>query len=144
MAASASSLEFTSASAWNTTLNESQIGICVRESNVFTCPAEMNEFECILVERDEVSISYQNTPELGFAPGPDNGIFYSLVYGNEYGNRPLFSHVLRPNEIAHLELSRTLGNRITPEAMERLKRTNQRFAKTIYTLLSLIKIYSQS
>lgn len=138
----ASALEFHS-SPWNKTLSESQIGLLARESTVYTCPTEENEYECILVERDEVSVAYQNTPELGLAPGPD-GIQYALVYGNEYGRRPLFSPVLRPGEERHMELSRTLFNRISPEAMQRIQRTNQRFRRTVYTLLSLLKVYSLS
>lgn len=144
VASSASALEFTSAKDWNTTLNESQIGVLTRESCIFACPGESYDFECVLVERDEVSNSYQNTPDLGFAPGPDQGILYTLVLGNEYGNKKLFSHVPRPNEKAHVEFHKTLESRLTPEAMVRMRRINQRFQKTVYTLLSLIKIYSQS
>jgi len=128
---------------WNQTLNDSQIGMNVRESCVYTCPLEENEYECIFMERDEVCITYQNTPELGHAPGPD-GIQYTLVLGNEYGKRALFSCLPRPNETSHLELSRTLTSRITPDAMDRIKRMNPRFQKTIFTLLSLIRPYSQT
>lgn len=143
VASCASALEFASAKEWNTTLSDSQIGVLVRESTSYACPGESFDFECVLAERDEVSLSFQNTPELGNAPGPDGGILYSLVVGNEYGNKKNFSHALRPNEKAHVEFSKTLENRLTPEAMMRVKRVNQRFQKTVYTLLSLIKVYSQ-
>lgn len=136
-------MDISSSTEWNKTLNDSQVGILARESCVYTCPGEENEYECILAERDEVSITYQNTPELGFAPGAD-GIQYTLVLGNEYGKRSLFSAVPRPNEITHLELPRTLTQRITPEAMDRIRRINPRFQKTIFTFLSLIRPYSQT
>jgi hypothetical protein len=141
IAQSASALDFCS-SPWNLTLNESQIGILAREASVYSCPAELNDYECILVERDEVTVSYLNTPDLGIAPGVD-GVQYLLVLGNDYGRRPLFSPIPRPDEMRHLELSRTLDQRISPEAMQRLRRCNQRFVKTVYTLLSLLKPYSQ-
>jgi hypothetical protein len=144
VASSSSALEFSSGKDWSMTLNESQIGILARESCIFACPGENYDYECILVERDEVSTSFHNTSELGFAPGPDKGILYTLVFGNEYGNKKLFSHVPRPHEKAHVEFRKTLESRLTPEAMVRMKRINQRFEKTVYTLLSLIKIFSQS
>jgi len=143
LASVANALDITSCADWNKSQNESQVGLFVRESCVYTCPGEENEYECVLVERDEISIMYQNTPELGLAPGPD-GIQYTLVYGNEYGKRTLFSNAPRSNEAVHLELSRALTQRITPDAMDRIKRINPRFQKTIYTLLSLIRLYSQS
>eukprot|EP00981_Chlorochromonas_danica_P008991 scaffold2392_cov166-Ochromonas_danica.AAC.7 len=137
-----SAVDFIS-SDWNQTLSSSQIGLLARESTVYTCPTEENEYDCVLVQRDEVSTSYKNTPELGFAPGPD-GIQFSLVIGNDYGRRPLFSPVLRPDENVHMDLSRTLANRLTPEALNRMRRVNERFQRTVYTLLSLIKPFSQS
>lgn len=143
VAGGASSLEFASAREWNTALSASQVGMLVRESTVYACVAESLDYECVLVERDEVSLSFQNTPELGFAPGPDHGILYSLVHGNEYGTRKTFSLALRPDEKAHVDWSKTLQRRLTPEAMARMKRVSQRFQKTVYTLLSLIKVYSQ-
>ena len=103
----------------------------------------MNEFECVLVEMDEVSLSYQNTPELGFTPGP-GGLKYTLVHGNEYGNKKIFSHVPRPGEIAHLDVARTLTKRATQEALERMKNINQRFQKTVHTLLYLVRPYSMA
>lgn len=87
---------------------------------------------------DEISTSYKNTPELGFSPGP-GGLRYLLVNGNEYGNRKVYSHVPRPNEIVHLEISKNLTKRATMEALERMKNINQRFQKTVHTLLYLVK-----
>lgn len=125
-------------------MSESQIGIFARESTVYTCPTEENEYECILVERDEVTVAYQNTPELGIAPGPD-GIQYALVIGNEYGRRKnLFSPLLRPGEEKQLDLKRSLKKRLSPEAVERIGRVNQRFRKTIYRLLEMLRLYTLS
>lgn len=145
VASCASALDFQSTATWNQSLSESQLGLLARESTVFTCPGEENEYECILVERDEATLSYQNTPELGLAPGPE-GVQYALVMGNEYGKRKnnMFSPVLRPGEERHLELKRTLVKRISPEAMERIGRVNQRFKKTVYDVLQLLKLYSLS
>jgi hypothetical protein len=144
IAQGASALEFISCRDWNSGLNESQIGILVRESCIYACPGEENDFECVLIERDEVSKSYQFTPDLGFAPGPDNGILYSLVMGNEYGNKKDFSHSLRPNEQIHVQFIKSVENRLSPESTARMKNVNQRFQKTVYTLLSMIKLYSQT
>jgi hypothetical protein len=143
VASCASALDFQSATAWNQSLSESQLGLLAREATVYACPGEENEYECILVERDEATLSYQNTPELGLAPGPD-GLQYALVMGNEYGKRKsnMFSPLLRPGEERHLELKRTLVRRISPEAMERIGRVNQRFKKTVHNVLQLLKLYS--
>lgn len=135
-----SSLNYSS-SPWNQRLNESQIGILAKESTVYVCFTEKFEYECILAELDEVSTSYQNTPELGITPGPA-GLKYLLVFGNEYGTKRIFSHVLRPMEVEHLELPRVLEKRCTKEALQRFRRTNQRFQKTVFTLLSLLRPYS--
>ena len=140
VARGASAFEFTS-SAWNQTLNESQSGILVRESNVYACFPQVNEFECVFVEMDVISKSYLNTPELGLAPGPA-GLKYTLVSGYEYGRRKIFSLVPRPGEIPHLDLYRPLEKRATWDAQERMKGINQRFQKTVHTLLSLVKPYS--
>ncbi len=142
IARGASSLEFVS-SPWNQQIGEQQIGILARESNVYTCPGDEFDFECVLAECDEVSTSYKNTPELGLVPGTA-GLKYSLVYGYEYGEKKKFSHVLRPEEVTHIELVKTLSNRVTPECTKRFNDINQRFQKTIYTLLSLVKPYSLS
>jgi len=142
VARGASAFEFSSSS-WNQSLNESQGGVLVRESNVYTCFPQFNEFECVYVEMDVVSKSYLNTPELGIAPGP-GGLKYTLVNGYEYGKRKIFSPVPRPGEIPHLDLFRPLEKRATWDAQERTKGINQRFQKTVHTLLSLVKPYSLS
>jgi hypothetical protein len=142
IAMGANAFEYTSSS-WNQTLNESQIGLLVRESTMYTCFSQANEYECVFAEMDAVSLSYQNTPELGLAPGP-GGIKYTLVYGNEYGNKKVFSHVPRPDEVPHLEVSRVLVKRVTPDSLERMKNINQRFQKTVHTFLSLVKPFSLS
>eukprot|EP01038_Epipyxis_sp_PR26KG_P008222 gene8222-11128_t len=135
-----SSLDFHSNSKWNEDIGSARIGILARESSIYTCPGETFDYECILAEKDEVSLSYNNTPELGVISG--KGIKYTLVFGNEYGNRKLFSHVPRPNEECHVDLNKTMINRTTSEAMERMNRINQRYRKTVETLLLLIKPYS--
>lgn len=140
LARASSSMEFAS-SIWNQHLNESQIGILVKESTVYTSFTEAFDFECVFVEMDAVSESYLNTPELGLVSGP-GGLKFTLVQGNEYGNKKNFSSIPRPGEVPHLGLPRVLAGRTTKEAMERLDNINQRFQKTIYTLLSLIKPYS--
>jgi len=140
IAQGASSMEYSSSS-WNQSLNESQAGILVRESNVYTCFPQVNEYECVFVEMDSVSVSYNNTPELGLSPGP-GGLKYTLVFGNEYGDKKIYTHVPRPGEISHLDMPRTLHNRATKEGLDRLHNVNQTFAKTVYTLLSLMKPYS--
>jgi hypothetical protein len=140
VAKGSSAFEFASAS-WNQTLNESQAGLLLRESNVYACFPQFNEYECVLVEMDEVSTSYKNTPDLGFTPGPGS-LKYTLVHGNEYGNKKVFSHVPRPGEIAHLDVARTLTKRATSESIERMKNINQRFQKTVHTLLHLVRPYS--
>jgi hypothetical protein len=142
IANSANSFEFSS-STWNASLNDSQIGLLVRESTVYSAPFEENEYDCVLIERDEVTTTFVGTPDLGPAPGPE-GIQYGLVLGNEYGRRSLFSPILRPNEERHMDLSRCLARRVTTEALQRSKEINQRFRETVYTLLSLLKVYSLS
>lgn len=140
VARGASSLEFTSSS-WNQSLNAKQIGIQTKECNIYSCFTEQMEYECVLAELDEVSTTYINAPDLGISPGP-GGLKYTLVFGNEYGTKKNYSHVLRPGEISHLELSRVLKNRVTSECMERHNRINVRFHKTVFTLLKLLKPYS--
>jgi len=140
VARASSSMEFSSSS-WNQTLNASQAGILIRESNVYSAFTQQNEYECLFVEMDVVSMSYNNTPDLGPSPGP-GGLKYTLVYGNEYGDKKSYSHVPRPGEISHLDVPRALVNRATQEALVRLRTVNQSYNKTVYTLLSLIRPYS--
>jgi hypothetical protein len=104
---------------------------------------EKYDYECVLAEHDSVTAAYTNTPALGVVPVP-SGMKFTLVFGNEYGNRKLFSHVPRPNEITHVGLSHCLVSRVTPECLERMSHTNQKFQKTVNTLLSLLKPYSLS
>jgi hypothetical protein len=133
-------LEFSN-SPWNQAIPESQIGILARESAVYAAASENFDYECVLVEKDDCTTAYSNTPELGVVPGPA-GVKFTLVFGNEYGTRKLFSHVPRPQEITHIELSKTLRSRATTECLERFKDVNPSFRKTVGTLLNLIKPYS--
>jgi len=146
-------MDFHSSSEWNKLLSESQIGVRVRESSAYTCPAETFDYECVLVEEDAVSQSYKHCTELGLLPSMEGStampVKYCLVMGDEYGDkewsRPLKEvHAPRPAEVEHMELSRSLKDRVTSEAKERVERTNPRFQETVHTLLSLIKPFSIS
>lgn len=141
MSSCGSAFDYTNSS-WNQTLNENQIGLLVRETSTYTCPQETYDYECVLAEADHISESHRLTSEfnLGFAPG---GVKYLLVYGNEYGNNKKKFHLIpRPDEVSHIELWRAMSSRITAEAQERLMRINQRFQKTLYTFLYLVKPHS--
>ncbi len=142
VARGASSLEFHS-SHWNQTISDQQIGVLVRETTTYTCPGEDFAYECVLAEADEISQSHKDCPELPLVPG-EIGLKFALVFGNEYKEKKKFSHMLRPNEVTHIELIRTLSNRVTPECTKRYNEINQRFQKTVYTLLSLVRPYSLS
>ena len=124
-------------------MNQFQVGVLVRETTIYTCLNETNEYDCVLVEADEASLSYLNTPELGLTPGAA-GLKYQCVIGNDYGNKLKFSLQPRPDEITHLTMRSTLNKRATVEAIDRSDRTKQRFQKTVHTLLKLIKPYSLS
>jgi hypothetical protein len=156
---SCNALDYSVSNDWNNALNNSQIGIHVRESCVYSNPLDVNEYECVLAERDEVSLAYSNTKDLGIAPGPD-GIQYTLLLGNEYGNKSTYSIIpyeyalqgikeavnlsLIITDYTHLNVMKALSKRVTHEAKERVARMNQSFQKTVFTLLSLIRVYSQS
>jgi hypothetical protein len=142
IARASNSFEFTN-SAWNQQLNQFQVGVLARETTIYTCLHESNEYDCVLVEADEASLSYLNTPELGLTPGVA-ALKYLCVIGNDYGNKLKFSLQPRPEEITHLTLRSTLNRRATVEAVERSDRTKQRFQKTVHTLLKLISPYSLS
>ncbi len=137
-----SSLEYAS-SPWNQSIGAAQVGILVRESSVYSCPGETFDYECVLAEHDEVTTAYINTPTLGFVTAP-SAVKFTLVFGNEYGTRKLFSHVPRPKELSHIGLSQALALRVTPECLFRQGQTNQKFQKTVNTLLTLVKPYSLS
>lgn len=171
LAQGASSMEFRNSNAWATALRHPQkIGVLVRESMVYVCPEEENEYDCVHVEHDSVSMTYINTPELGLAPG--GAVQYTLVIGDDYGRRTLFSPTPRPGkqsihminyainstysyrqivifpcylgEEVHMSLYKCLDSRVTSESSERVAKCNVRFAKTVYTLLKLIRPYSLS
>ena len=142
IARASNSFEFTSSS-WNQQLNQLQVGVLARETTSYTCFNEKNEYDCVLVEADEVSLSYLNTPELGYTPGAA-ALKYLCVMGNEYGDKQKYSLQPRPEEITHLTLMRTLTRRATIEAVDRSDRINQRFQKSMHTLLMLVKPYSLS
>ena len=116
VARGASSFEVSCTAAWNQTIcNESQIGILLRETCVYTAPEQSFDFECILAERDAVSSSYLNAPDLGLLEGgeTDDAVKYCLVFGNEYGTKgDNYSHKLRVGEQSHVELWRAAKNKV--------------------------------
>jgi hypothetical protein len=135
-------MEVFSSSAWNQKIcNQSQIGVCIRETCLYTCPGEHFEFECILAETDDISTTYVETPELGLLPG--SGVKYLLVFGNEYGTKKQeYSHKPRPGEETHIVLWKSFEKKVTAEALERYKGASLRLEKTVNILLSLMKPYS--
>jgi hypothetical protein len=141
----ASSLEFSCHSVWNQTVcNDSQIGLLVRETCVYSTPSESFDFECVLAEKDEVSESFLNAPELGTVEG-DAAVKLLLVFGNEYGTKEdTFSHAPRMNEVSHMGLHRAITNKVTSSAIDRFLRVNPRFEKAVNTLLTLVKPFSLS
>jgi hypothetical protein len=143
MARCASAFEFVS-SPWGQKISETQAGILVRESTVYTGTFDTFDYECVLAELDAVSESSKNAPDVGDIPPASGGVKFTLVMGNEYGNRTLFSHMPRPTEVSHLELIGTLANRITDEAKDRAERCNARFSNTVFTLLRLVRPLSLS
>ena len=124
--------------AWGQSIPKSQVGLLVRETSVYTGIEDSFDYECVLAQIDKNSESYEQAPDVAEIPMSSSGIKFTLVMGNEYGNRKLFSHVPRPDEVSHLELSAAMSSRITSEASERIDRCNVRFQRTVYTLLRLI------
>ena len=125
-------------STWGQSVPKSQVGLLVRESSVYTGIEDSFDYECVLAQLDKQSESCEQAPDMADMPTSSSGVKFTLVMGNEYGNRKLFSHVPRPDEVSHLELCEAVSSRITSEASERIDRCNVRFQKTVYTLLRLI------
>lgn len=135
----ASACDFQS-SPWNQQLGEAEGGVLVRESTAYTGGNESYDFECVKMEEDVVSTSHRESPLVGIMPG--TAVKCTLVMGNEYGTRRNYSLSPRPNECTHVTMENVLKRRLTVEAMNRIARSNERFAKTILMLLELIKPYS--
>ena len=110
----ASSFEFSCHAAWNqSTCSDSQIGILLRETCAYAAPEESYDYECVLAERDVVSTSYLNAPDLGFVDGDEATVKFMLVFGNEYGTKgDQYSHKLRVNEQGHIEMCRAVKNKV--------------------------------
>ena len=123
---------------WNQSIPKNQVGILVRESSAYTGIEDGFDYECVLAQLDKNSESYEHAPDVAEIPPSSSGVKFTLVMGNEYGDRRLFSHVPRPDEVSHLELCTAMTSRITPEAGERVDRCNVRFQRTVFTLLRLI------
>ena len=122
---------------WNQTLGEHVAAIFARESSAFTGGGESFDFDTLLVEVDNQSISYLHAPGEGDSPGA--GVKYTVVMGNEYGERKDYSAVPRPGEVTHLSLAEAMRNQVMPEVLERIRDTNVRFERTILTLLENIR-----
>mmetsp|Transcript_38898 Transcript_38898/g.39584 ORF Transcript_38898/g.39584 Transcript_38898/m.39584 type:complete len:654 (+) Transcript_38898:146-2107(+) len=122
---------------WNQMLSKDQVAVQMRETAAFTGEGEDFDCEMILAEMDNKSVSYMNATNEGVLPGA--GVKFLCVMGNEYGNKPEFSDQPRPNEVTHLSLSESIARRVMPEAIERIKRINVRFRKTVLTVLRLLR-----
>ena len=135
----ANALEFQSSSVWAEQGKvKHQIGFLVRESSAYTGMEDGFDFECVLAEMDQHSESYSHAPDIGVFPSSTNGVKFTLVMGNEYGDKIRFNNKPRPNEVSHLEISTAMASRATMEAQERMRRSNVRFQNTVYTLLRMI------
>jgi hypothetical protein len=125
---------------WNQDLDDAHIGLLARESTVYTATGEAFDYECILVEKDDVALTKRWVPDQGSitGTGPSKARFTSVV-GNHYGNRPGFDNAARSGELAHIELLESLRSTCTPEAYERVRKSEEAFASAVYTLLRLVK-----
>ncbi len=132
----AGSCEFSS-TPWNQQLGRDEVAIFAKESTVYTGSVESYDFETVLASRDEVSDSYLQAPTLGVLPGA--GVKYTLVMGNEYGDKREYSRIPRPDEVAHVDLIQALTSRLSAEATKRVLDSNERFAHTIFKLLRLVR-----
>lgn len=146
----ANAFEFQSSSAWgDQDRRPGQVGLLVRESSAYTSMGEEGggfDFECVLAEMDGHSESCLHAPDISpdAFPMSTNGVKFTLVMGNEYGNKTRFSNKPRPAEVSHLELAAAMSTRTTIEAQERMQRANVRFQNTVYILLRMINPLSLS
>lgn len=133
----ANSFDFEGANDWNSSMKSSQIGILAQESTAFTCTEEAFDFECILAERDDSSSSHLSSPDVGTLPSP--GARFTLVLGNDYGTKHVYSLQPRPGEVAHVDLVSALQSRTTDECRERVHRARATFQNTVFVLLRLVR-----
>lgn len=133
-----SSYDYHSSPEWARSIDENKIGLLARESSCYTGGIDTFDFDCVLAENDEFSESNMNSPGTGSIMGA--GIKYTLVLGNEYGSKKIFSNEPRASEVAHLTIREAMRSRQTIEAGDRASRTNGRFEKTVYTLLSGLRL----
>ena len=133
-----SSYDYHSSPEWARSIDENKIGVLARESSCYTGGIDTFDFDCILAEKDEFSESNVNSPGTGTIEPP--GVKYTLVMGNEYGSKKVFSNEPRRSEIAHMTIREAMQSRQTVEASERAQRTNGRFEKTVYTLLCGLRL----
>eukprot|EP01041_Mallomonas_annulata_P000234 gene234-423_t len=114
---------------WNQSLNHNQMSFYVRETSAFTGNGENFDFETILAEMDNASTSYRNAEAEGILPG--QGVKFTNVMGNEYGDKSNHSIKPRPGESTHLSLSMALSKTLMPEALKRIQRTNKTDNKSV-------------
>lgn len=69
---------------------------------------------------------------------------YTLVLGNEYGDKKTFSITPRPAAVAHVQLVTTLRSQLTPEAVERIESADARFQVTVAKLIRSCRLLSLS
>lgn len=140
MARCAAALDFQSTE-WSRALPGSQVAALVRETAAYT-GGDTFDFETVLAETDQASVSYQHAPNQGDLPG--DGIKFTVVFGNEYGDKSSYSIEPRPGEVTHLSLTEAIGRQVMPEAQHRINRTNVRFQKAVLTLLKVVRPLSLS
>ena len=133
-----SSYDYQSSPEWARSIDENKIGLLARESSCYTGGIDSFDFDCVLAENDEFSESNMNSPGTGAIEAP--GVKYTLVMGNEYGSKKVFSNEPRRAEVGHMTICEAMMSRQTPEAGERAQRTNGRFEKTVYTLLCGLRL----
>lgn len=140
MARCAAALDFQSTD-WSGSLSHSQVALLVRETAAYT-GGDTFDFEAVVAEADKDSISYQHAPNQGELPG--SGIKFTVVFGNEYGDKSAYSSEPRPGEVTHLSLTEALSRQVMPEVKYRISRTNVRFQKAVLTLLKVVRPLSLS
>ena len=132
-----SSFDFEGSSAWNTTIPNHQIGILCRETSAYMGNIDTFDYDCVLAELDEKSVSCKNAPDVGGLEFP--AVKYTLVMGNEYGNKKGFLHTPRPNEVSHCNVKNAMVSRVMPYTLQRVSEENVCFEKTVFTILRLLR-----
>lgn len=137
-----SSYDYQSCPEWARSIDPTKVGLLLRESSCYTGGIDNYDFDCVLGELDEFSESNMNSPGTGAIEPP--GVKYTLVLGNEYGSKKVFSNTPRRGEVAHVTIRQSMSTRQTPEADERAARTNGRFEKTVLTLIRAMRLLNST